>query len=137
MMEQGTLLLRGGGVSGALAVLMFYFEVVVSQLPFFSSLEHVVGPLRAAPSLTVHEAPPASREGTSASTAVVDPGFLAITVVVLEGKQGKVLMKHEQSISVQTYAVFWVFGATVSSLKRPNSPEIMFMKDIITPTEAD
>lgn len=85
------LLLRDGGVSGALAVFMVYFEVVVSQLPFLSPLEHVVRPLRAAPSFTVHEAPPASWEGTSASTAVVNPGFLAIAVVMLEGKQGKVV----------------------------------------------
>lgn len=47
-----------------------------------------MGPLRAAPSLAVHKAPPASWEGTPASTAVVDPGFLAIAVVVLEEEQG-------------------------------------------------
>lgn len=78
------LLLQGGGVSGVLRLFAVYFYVVVPQLPRFSPLEHVVGPLRAAAPLTVDEASPASREGAPASSAVVYPGFLSITIVVLE-----------------------------------------------------
>lgn len=78
------LLLQGGGVSGVLRFFAVYFYVVVPQLPRFAPLEHVVRPLRAAAPLTVDEASPASREGAAASSAVVYPGFLSVTIVVLE-----------------------------------------------------
>lgn len=77
------LLLQGGSVSGILGFLAVYFYAVVSHTPLLSPLEHVVGPLRAAASLAVDEAPSASWEGAPASSTVVYPGFLAVAIVVL------------------------------------------------------
>lgn len=81
-MRECGLLLGGGGISSILGVFTVYFNAVVSQLPLFSPLELVVGPLRAAASLTIDKASPAGREGTTASSAVVYPGFLAIAIVM-------------------------------------------------------
>lgn len=83
--EPAALLLLGGDVSGALGVFTLYFCAVVSQLALLPSLEHVVGPLRAAAPLAVDEAPPAGRDGTPAPPAAVHPGLLAVAVVVLDG----------------------------------------------------
>lgn len=90
------LLLQGGGISSILAVFFAgYFHAVVSQAPFFSPLEHVVGPLRAAASFTVDKAPSAGWEGAPASSAVVYPSFLAIPIIVLEkGQRSTVHIVH-------------------------------------------
>lgn len=85
------LLLQGGGVSSILGFFAVYFDVVVSQTPLFSPLEHVVGPLGAAASLTVDEAPSASWEGAPASSTIVYPGFLAISIIVLGKRKSSII----------------------------------------------
>lgn len=77
-------LLQGGGVVCILGFFAVSIEVLVSQSPVVSPLEHVVGPLWAAASLPVDKAPPAGREGTATSPTVVYPGFLPVSIIVLE-----------------------------------------------------
>lgn len=80
----------GAGVARPLHILVLHLAAVVGQLPLLSALVHVVGPLRAvasASSFTVNEPAPASREGATTSSAVVQPGFLSVAVVVLKDKQ--------------------------------------------------
>lgn len=78
------LLLQARRIPGALGFFMVDFQAVVCQLPLLSSLIHVVGPLRAAASLPVHEAASASGEGAAASAPVINPGFLSIAIIVLK-----------------------------------------------------
>lgn len=85
--EAGGLRLHGGGISGALVVFAFHLHAFVSHPSFLAALVHVVGPLWAgatAATLSVYEAPPAGRKGSSASSAVVHPGFLPIPIIVLQ-----------------------------------------------------
>lgn len=77
-------LLEGGGVVCILGFFAVYVEVLISQSPVVSPLEHVMGPLWAAASLPVDKAPSAGWEGTATSPTVVYPGFLPISIIVLE-----------------------------------------------------
>lgn len=84
------LLLHRGGVSRALAVFAFHLHALVGHPSFLATLVHVVGPLGAGPAaapsacpLAVYEAPPAGGEGSTASAAVVHPGFLPVSIIVL------------------------------------------------------
>lgn len=81
------LLLQCGDISSTLGFFAIYFNILLSQSLLFSPLVHVVGPLWAAASFAVDEAPSASWKGTAASSAVVCPGFLTISIIVLEENQ--------------------------------------------------
>lgn len=85
-------LLQVGAVISILAFFAVDVNVLVTQPPIVSPLEHIVGPLGAAASLPVDKAASAGWEGAPASPTVVYPGFLAISVIVLqENKAGKTL----------------------------------------------
>lgn len=77
-------LLQGGGLVCILGFFAVYVEVLISQPPVVSPLEHVVGPLWAAASLPVDKAASAGWEGTATPPAVVYPGFLPVAIIVLE-----------------------------------------------------
>lgn len=82
------LLLQARGISCTLGIFTVHFYAFISHTSLLAPLVHVVGPLRAAAPLTVDKAPSASWEGPAASPAVVHPGFLPISIIVL-GKKTK------------------------------------------------
>lgn len=80
-------LLQVGAVVCILGFFAVNIDVLVTQPPIVSPLEHIVGPLRAAASLPVDKAASAGWEGAAASATVVYPGFLTVSVIVLQEKQ--------------------------------------------------
>lgn len=88
------LLLQARGISCTLGIFTVHFYAFISHTPLFAPLVHVVGPLRAAAPLTVDEAPSASWEGPPASPTVVHPGFLPISIIVLEEKNREQQQQH-------------------------------------------
>lgn len=92
--------LQRRGVAGAL-VLPFHLHAFVSHPSLLAALVHVVCPLRAGAAaatrpFAVYEAPPAGGEGSPASTAVVHPGFLPVSIIVL-GNNREVVINVLQS----------------------------------------
>lgn len=77
-------LLQVGAIVCILGFFAFDINVLVTETPIVAPLEHVVGPLGAAASLPVDKAASAGWEGAPASPTVVYPGFLAISVIVLQ-----------------------------------------------------
>lgn len=82
--------LLGGPVAGGLGLLVLRLHGVVRQLALLAALEHVVGPLRAAAALTVHEAATTCREGAPPPAPALHPGLFSVTIVVLEEEEEEV-----------------------------------------------